>query len=110
MKLISALWNNAKHLFLVSKEWILRVILLGVVILSAYQYAQQTFESLPRAQMIMMGHEEKPYVYRALVPWLARLLVTLGLPADAAFTVIIVLSALGLLYGIKYLLASFRKP
>ena len=87
---------------------LLRWLLIGVVVLTAQEYAQWTFDNLSRAQMIVMGLEEKPFVYRALVPWLAHVLVMLGLRADMALTVVIVLSAIGLVYGIKYLLTAFK--
>lgn len=90
------------------KERGLRWLLLGVVVLTAREYAHWTFDNLSRAQMIVMGLEERPYVYRALVPWLAHLLVMLGLRADVALTVLVILSAVGLVYGIQYLLKSFR--
>ena len=77
--------------------------------LTAREYARWTFDNVSRAQMIVMGLEERPFVYRALVPWLAHVLVMLGLRADLALTVIIVLSAVGLMYGIKYLLTAFKR-
>lgn len=90
------------------QSW-LRWLLLGVVVLTAREYARWTFDNLSRAQMIVGGLEDRPYVYRALVPWLAHALVMLGLRADLALTVIVVLSAVGLVYGIKYLLSAFRQ-
>jgi hypothetical protein len=89
---------------------LLRWLLIGVVVLTAREYAQWTFDNLSRAQMIVMGLEERPYVYRALVPWLARVLVMLGLRADMALMIVVILSAIGLVYGIKYLFAAFRRP
>jgi hypothetical protein len=44
------------------------------------------------------------------VPWLAHLLVIIGMTPEAALTVLVVGSAIGLLYGIKYLFATFRRP
>ncbi len=91
------------------KTFLIKSLLLGVVVLTAREYARYTFMNVSRAQMMVMGWEDRPYVYRALVPWLAQLLVTLGLRADVALSVIIVLSAIGLVYGIKYLLAAFKR-
>ena len=88
----------------------MRWLLLGIVVLTARQYAQWTFDNLSRAQMIVMGLEERPYVYRALVPWLAHVLVRLGLRADVALMIVVILSAIGLVYGIKYLFTAFRRP
>ncbi len=83
--------------------------LLGLVIISAREYSRWTYDTLWRAQAIAAGMEEKPYVYRALVPWLASMLIWLGIRADVAFMLLIIVSAIGLLYGIKYLLAAFRR-
>lgn len=91
------------------KQQPIRWLLIGIVILTAQEYARWTYDSLSRAQMIVMGLEGKPYVYRALVPWLAHLFVVLGLRADTALMVLVVLSAIGLVYGIKYLLGSFHR-
>src|SRR5215208_210614 len=90
-------------------EEFVKASLLVLILLTAYNYAQGTSGGLAGAQRIVMGLDEKPYVYRALVPWLAHLLVLLGVPADTALTVLVMLSAIGLVYGIKYLLNSFRK-
>ena len=90
------------------KTFLIKSLLLGVVVLTAREYARWTFDNLARAQMIALGLEEKPFVYRALVPWLAHVLVMLGMRADLALSVIVVLSAVGLVYGIKYLLTAFR--
>jgi len=89
-------------------KWVKRV-LIGIVGLTAFEYSRVTFDNLAWAQLIVMGLEQKPYVYRALVPWLAHLLVMLGLQADVALTIVVIASAFGLIYGIKYLLATFRK-
>jgi hypothetical protein len=86
-----------------------KLLLIGVVIVTAREYARVTWDQVWRAEVIVLGLDEKPYVYRALVPWLAHLLVLLGLRADVALTVIVILSAIGLVYGIKYLLAAFRR-
>ncbi len=87
----------------------IRAVLLGLVIFTAHEYGQWTYDSLSRAQIIVGGLEERPYVYRMLVPWLADRLVVLGLRADLALLLLVILSAIGLFYGIKYLLAAFRR-
>ena len=86
-----------------------KAILLLTVILTAREYAYWTFHNFSTAEMIVMGLEEKPYVYRALAPWLAHLLVLIGMSAEAALTVLIVGSAIGLVYGIKYLFSTFSR-
>jgi len=89
---------------------LIRSALLCVVMLTALEYARWTYlDNLVKAQIIVLGFEEKPYVYRALVPWLAHVLVTLGLRADLALNVVIVLSAIGLFYAIKHLLTAFKR-
>ncbi len=79
-----------------------------VVIVVAMEYARITFDTAETARRFIHGMTLRPYVYRTLVPWLARLLVWMGLPDDVALTVVIVCSAIGLFYGIKYFLSSFR--
>ncbi len=83
--------------------------LLLVVIVTAREYAHYTFDQVWRAEVIALSLEEKPYVYRALVPWLAHMLVLLGMRPEMALTLLVILSAIGLVYGIKYLLAAFRR-
>jgi hypothetical protein len=87
---------------------ILKGSLLLIVILTAREYARWTYDNLANAQAIVSGLTDRPFIYRALVPWLAQLLVLLGMHADAALTVLVVLSAIGLIYGIKFLLAATR--
>jgi len=94
----------------VSHQRLVRWLLIGVVVLTAREYAYWTVHNFSTADVIVMGLEEKPYVYRALVPWLAHLLVIIGMTPEAALTVLVVGSAIGLLYGIKYLFATFRRP
>lgn len=79
-------------------------LLICVLVVSAWSYAKSTFDGLTQAQVIVMGLQEKPFVYRALVPWLAHLLVIIGFRANMALSIVIVCSAVGLFYGIKYLL------
>ncbi len=76
--------------------------------LTAKQYAQWAFQNLTRAEWIVFGLEIRPYVYRALVPFVSRVLVFLGMGPKQALTVVVVASAIGLLYGIKYLVGSFK--
>jgi hypothetical protein len=100
------------HLSLIMKYLhrrnLVKISLVSIVILTAREYAQLTYDQLWRAEAIVFGMTEKPYVYRTLIPWLARPLVYLGVPAHMALTVLVVLSAIGLLYGLYYLLQSFR--
>lgn len=88
---------------------LIKISILSIVIVTAREYAHFTYDQLWRAEAIVFQTEPKPYVYRALIPWLARLLVYLGLPADLALTILVVLSAIGLVYGLYYLIRSFRR-
>ena len=87
---------------------LIKGLLLGLIILTANEYARHTWDIPSRARLIALGLEERPYVYRALVPWLAHVLVILGVSPELALTIIVVVSAVALLYGIKYLFASSR--
>ncbi len=91
------------------KRIAVRALMIAVVALSAREYSVWALHRQWTPEIIVMGLEEKPFVYRALVPWLAHLLVWMGVSPETALTVVIVLSAIGLLYGIKYLIGSFRR-
>jgi hypothetical protein len=69
-----------------------------IVALMAWEYAQWTYFDPSRFNML-----ERPYVYRALVPWLASGLTRLGMDLRQAFTLLMVASAVGLYLGILYL-------
>lgn len=77
---------------MISRNWAVG----SVVAIAAVIYAQATFFSRPNAWQIVLGMNERPYVYRALVPWLARILTWLGLGPDQALSLLVVLAALGL--------------
>lgn len=87
-----------------------RLVLLVSVGIGAWQYARSTFYgSLEHAEMIVYGLNSRPYVYRALVPWLARCLTELGLRADVALSVVVVLCAIGAVYAFEYFFLSFKR-
>jgi hypothetical protein len=88
----------------IKKEKIIGATFVCVV---AWAYAQWTWKTTLRAEEIALSLEPKPFVFRALVPWLARGLMELGMKAETALSLLIVLSALGLWYGIEYLSNSF---
>lgn len=90
------------------KVRIVRGIILLVMTLVACQYAVFTFDPPFNASSIVSGLEDRPFVYRALVPALAHGLTWLGLSAETALLVLVVVSALGLFYGIIYLFRSIR--
>jgi hypothetical protein len=87
---------------------LIKALLLSILIATAREYARWTYDQPWRAEEMVAGVMDKPFVYRALIPWAARFLVYLGLPADVALTILVVLSAIGLLCGLYYLLRSFR--
>ncbi len=88
----------------------IRWMLIVAVAVSAHEYARLTIHREWTAEAIVMGLEGRPFVYRTLVPWLAHLLVWTGLSPDMALTIVVVLSAIGAMYGIQYLFRSFRRP
>jgi len=85
-----------------------RGFLLILVSLMARVYAEWTWQTSERAAQIVLGLEDRPFVYRALVPWMARALMKLGLAAETALNVVIVISAIGLFYGLEFLAKSIR--
>jgi hypothetical protein len=80
------------------------------VALAANEYARaMIYNSSAYAFVIVHGTYERPYVYRALMPWLAQGLVALGFREDIALSMVVVCSAIGLVYAIQYFLSSFRR-
>lgn len=88
---------------------LVKVLMLTIVAITARAYAQWAIQNAEKAGWIVFGHEIRPYVYRAFVPFMARILVMLGMSPEQALIVVVVASAIGLVYGIKYLLQSFTK-
>jgi hypothetical protein len=88
---------------------ILRIALFGIVIATAWEYARWTYDTSARAEAIVLALEDRPYVYRALVPFVARQLWIAGVPAILALRALVVLSAIGLVYALEYLFRSLRK-
>jgi hypothetical protein len=80
--------------------------LLFLIVYTVQEYAHYTY--MNRALYLATSQDGRPYVYRVLVPIFARALIWLGLSAEDALTLLIIFSAIGLLYGIKYLLAAGR--
>lgn len=85
-----------------------RALVLAVVIGIAWQYAHWSWDEQWMAEGMVMGWEQRPYVYRALVPALARGLMSLGLDAGTALSIVMVVSAVVLVYGIVFLFKSVR--
>jgi len=82
------------------KNSLLRILLLSVTIFTAWEYSAGT---------ILLGMDEKPYVYRVFVPGLARLLWLFGVRFVLALRIVVVLTALALFYVLEYLFTSFRR-
>jgi len=60
------------------------------------------------ALKVIYSLEPTPYSYRVLMPWIARSLVwMLGISANTALMVVIVLSSIALLYALWYLFEAF---
>jgi hypothetical protein len=92
------------------KALLTKGLLLVVVILTATTYAGWAFQNHIRAQWIVYGLEMRPYVYRAFVPILARILVAVGMGPELALTIVVVGSAVALIYGLQYLIKAFGSP
>lgn len=74
-----------------------------------YMYASGVWYAEPYARAVVWGLEEKPFVYRVLMPGLARGLMGLGFSASAALGVLVFVSAIGLVYAIKFLSETFKR-
>jgi hypothetical protein len=60
------------------------------------------------ASSLLFGINERPYVYRVLIPWITRLLWLAGVPAPLALQIVVTLSAVALFAALCYLLTSFQ--
>jgi hypothetical protein len=88
----------------------LAVLLIGMSFLAVvWMYASGVWYAEPYARAIVLGLDEKPFVYRALLPWLAQGLMGLGLSASAALGVLVLVSAVGLVVGMKFLYETFKR-
>lgn len=85
---------------------IVKVVLLAVVAAMALEYIGFAIDHPEYSRAIVMGQDDRPYVYRALVPFVARCLTWTGMRADVALTVVVVSSAIGLVYGLIYFFSS----
>lgn len=86
---------------MVAMNKFLTFFLILLVSLTASQYAYWTFtDTVSNAEEIVTGTQQKPFVYRALIPWAAHTLTELGLSAPTALTIMVILSAIALMYGI----------
>lgn len=88
---------------------LVKPLLVLVVALVAREYARATFFTPDMAAGIVYSLNDRPYVYRALVPWLAWSLTRLGIAPETALTLVIMCMAIGFLYALYYLLRSFKR-
>jgi hypothetical protein len=72
-------------------------------------YASGVWYAEPYARAVALSLEERPFVYRALMPWLARGLMGLGLSATAAIGLLVFAAAIGLVYAIRFLSETFKR-
>ena len=88
--------------------------LVNVLFASIYLYiyaAAYWFGSanLAADEWLVSVHYAKPWVYRQLVPLLARGLMGLGMRVDVAITTVVILSGLAYFFALRSLLFNFRK-
>jgi hypothetical protein len=84
--------------------------LVGIVALSAYQfdYVWLMWKGFSDLERVAYSLEWRPFVYRLLVPSLARVLEKLtGIPAVPCMIFLVVLSSVGLFYSLRYLYTAF---
>ncbi len=94
---------------LLNRARLIKGLLLALVALAAREYAHYTYLTGELARAIVSSTEERPYVYRVLVPWLTWSLTRLGFTPETAITIVIVCLAIGLLYALLYLFHSFDR-
>jgi len=58
---------------------------------------------------VALSLEDRPFVYRVLMPWLARSLMGLGLSASASIGILVFAAAIGLVYAIRFLSETFKR-
>src|SRR3989304_10065501 len=65
---------NSKQWSVISSQRLVRWLLIGLVVLTAWQYCAEWIggDTLPQAEALGLGLNEKPYVYRGLGPFVAR--------------------------------------
>ena len=86
-----------------------RVLVFVSAVAVVYVYADGVWYGEPYARTVALSLEERPFVYRALMPWLAHGLMRLGLPATAALGTLVFLAAIGVIYALKFLSQTFKR-
>lgn len=90
----------------------LDLLLVSIVAYSAYQfyYVWVVWKGFSYLERVAYALEERPFVYRMLVPSLARALEQVtGVHAVYCMIFLFALSAVGLFYSLKYLYTAFRE-
>jgi hypothetical protein len=85
------------------------VMLVILLLLILHEYAEWTYQNDIRAVWIVFGTEMRPYSYRALIPLLGRVLVIIGIRPTDALMVLVMLSGIGLVYGLIYFSRSMDR-
>jgi hypothetical protein len=88
----------------------LDLFLVSVVAFSAYQfyYVWLAWKGFSYLELVAYSLEDRPYVYRLLIPVLSRALEGLtGIHAVYCMIFLFVLSAIGLFYALRYLYTAF---
>lgn len=88
---------------------LIKGLLLVLVGLVAREYAHFTYFTSEMARNIVYSLYERPYVYRAMVPWIAYVLTGLGVSPEIALTIVVICTAIGFLYALNYLFHSFDR-
>jgi len=92
------------------KPGALRASLLLMVGCVAWEYSRWCYQhSLWLAMQIVHGLDERPFVYRALVSWMALGLVKLGLREDTALSAVVIFWAICFVYALEFFLDGRRK-
>ena len=86
-----------------------RLLVLASAVAVVYVYAGGVWYAEPYARAVIWGWEERPFVYRALVPWLGRGLMQLGFSATAALGTLVFVAAIGFYYAVKFLFQTFKR-
>lgn len=84
-------------------------LVLLVVALAAREYAHFTFFTSEMAKLIVYSQQDRPFVYRTFVPWLAYGLTRFGFSPETALSMVIACMAIGFLYALVFFFNSFRR-
>lgn len=92
-----------------NKSRLIKGLAIFLVGLAAQEYAHFTYFTSEMAGLIVYSQQERPFVYRALVPWLAYGLTRFGFSPEIALTIVITATAIGFLYALVFLFQSVRR-